>query len=156
MAEPSTQWFGSGFGHNGSTSNLGACTLPLVCAAAVFSSIASPTASVASSATKPAPTHRFRARFRCLMLRPPSRPKGGTSSGGRQQPLVLRVGREHGQFRDKAAVIHLERRLDDAGDVLALELRRIVAALRKPGGGREAGDHFAGIDQDDAHVVRTK
>ena len=27
IVEPSSQWFGSGFGQNGSTSNIGACTL---------------------------------------------------------------------------------------------------------------------------------
>ena len=37
MAEPRSQWFGSGLGQSGSTSNIGAWTAFLPCAVAVFS-----------------------------------------------------------------------------------------------------------------------
>ena len=47
---PNTQLFGIGFGQNGSTSNIGACTSPLACAAAAFSSMFCPTPSATSSA----------------------------------------------------------------------------------------------------------
>src|ERR1700690_4042398 len=36
MVMPSSQWFGSGLGHSGSTSNFGACS-PEACTAASFS-----------------------------------------------------------------------------------------------------------------------
>src|SRR5579859_2732346 len=55
MVFPITQWFGSGFGHIGFTSNLGACP-PEAAATARFWSTAEPTPSAATTATKPAPT----------------------------------------------------------------------------------------------------
>src|SRR5882672_3730379 len=58
MVMPSSQWFGSGLGHRGSTSNTGACTVgpdP-----ALLSSIAWQAASAARTATKPVPIARLR------------------------------------------------------------------------------------------------
>src|SRR5690242_13705058 len=52
---PITQWFGSGFGHSGFTSNLGACP-PAAAATARLWSTAEPTPSAATTATRPAPT----------------------------------------------------------------------------------------------------
>src|SRR5579871_4921300 len=58
MVEPSTQWFGSGLGHSGSTSKCGAI-MPVDCAATVLSSTACPMPSAARSETNPAPIKRF-------------------------------------------------------------------------------------------------
>src|SRR5579864_6799792 len=55
MVFPITQWFGSGFGHIGLTSNLGACP-PEAAATARLWSTAEPTPSAATTATRPAAT----------------------------------------------------------------------------------------------------
>src|SRR5579863_8140586 len=55
MVFPITQWFGSGFGHIGFTSNLGACP-PEAAATARLWSTTEPTPSAATTATRPAPT----------------------------------------------------------------------------------------------------
>src|ERR1700733_9592864 len=55
MVFPITQWFGSGLGHRGFTSNLGAWP-PEAAATARFWSTAEPTPSAATTATRPAPT----------------------------------------------------------------------------------------------------
>src|SRR5262245_34764396 len=60
MVEPSSQWFGSGFGQNGSTSNRGACAPDLLCAATFFSRTPCVAHNVVSAATSVAPIHRFR------------------------------------------------------------------------------------------------
>src|SRR3954462_4692406 len=60
MTLPSSQWFGSGLGHIGSTSNFGACTDDLPCAADACCSMLWATPSVASTATNVAPTKRLR------------------------------------------------------------------------------------------------
>src|SRR5213080_4336280 len=54
-AEPMTQWFGSGFGHRGSTSNCGAST-PAAATAARLSKTAETTPSPVRSARKAATT----------------------------------------------------------------------------------------------------
>ena len=55
-----------------------------------------------------------------------------------------------------APVIHLENRLDHVSDVFTLQLARVLRGLRKAGPTREVGEHFAGIDQENAHVVFAK
>ena len=62
MALPSTQWFGSGLGQNGSTSKRGASTVPVVCAAAMRSSCACAAPSATNSERNVAPTQRLRLR----------------------------------------------------------------------------------------------
>jgi hypothetical protein len=52
---PNSQWFGRGLGHNGSTSNLGACS-PEACTAAFFSSIEDVTPSTIRTAKNVATT----------------------------------------------------------------------------------------------------
>jgi hypothetical protein len=56
---PVTQWFGIGFGHMGSTSNLGAVT-PAACTVALFRSTAEPTPNTTTTASKTAPIKKFR------------------------------------------------------------------------------------------------
>src|SRR5262245_44080540 len=56
MVLPSSQWFGSGFGQNGSTSNRGACVALLACACAAFSRTDCPTPNAVKTARNPAPT----------------------------------------------------------------------------------------------------
>src|SRR5262245_775633 len=63
MMLPNTQWFGTGFGHIGSTSKRGACTAPLACASADCWSRCCPTPSAASSATSVLPMMTLRVRF---------------------------------------------------------------------------------------------
>ena len=60
MAMPSTQWFGSGFGQRGSTSNRGAITPALVCASTTRSSLRSATVNEVSAAANAAPATRLR------------------------------------------------------------------------------------------------
>src|SRR5436190_2215227 len=59
MVCPRIQWFGSGFGQNGSTSKRGAVT-PAASTAACFCSKTLATTSVASRTRKIAPTYRLR------------------------------------------------------------------------------------------------
>src|SRR5438309_2081890 len=56
---PMSQWFGNGFGHSGSTSNLGAITVA-ASTAALFSSTVLPTPKTTTSVRKIAPTQRLR------------------------------------------------------------------------------------------------
>ena len=68
MVMPSSQWFGSGFGHSGSTSNTGACTVgpdP-----ALLSSIAWQAARIASTATNADPATRLRFSTTSLIVSP--------------------------------------------------------------------------------------
>src|SRR5262245_38278721 len=66
IVAPITQWFGSGFGHIGSTSNRGACAA--AASTTVFlSSTEAPTASATRTATKIAPRQYVR------FILPPSR-----------------------------------------------------------------------------------
>src|SRR5262245_54105245 len=60
---PNTQLFGIGFGQNGSTSNFGTITLPLVCAIASCSIMCWPMARAASRTISPAPIKRVRLRL---------------------------------------------------------------------------------------------
>ena len=62
MVEPMSQWFGNGFGQNGSTSNMGACRA-CACATPGFSSTASPIPSATKRARQIAPTTRCCFRF---------------------------------------------------------------------------------------------
>src|SRR5437867_4089161 len=54
-----SQWFGNGFGHSGSTSNLGAITVA-ASTAALFSSTMLPTPKTTTSVRKIAPMQRLR------------------------------------------------------------------------------------------------
>src|SRR3954452_21527211 len=79
MTLPSSQWFGSGLGHLGSTSNFGACTDDLPCAADAGCSMLWATPSVASTATNVAPTKRLRLLIPLILLPPtffPGMPSG--------------------------------------------------------------------------------
>jgi hypothetical protein len=74
IVDPSTQWFGSGLGHSGSTSKRGAI-MPVDCAATVLSSTACPMPSAARSETNPAPIKRFfreRVSFFRVPMSPPA------------------------------------------------------------------------------------
>src|ERR1700733_1818970 len=75
MVWPWSQWFGRGFGHNGSTSNRGATT-PAASTAALFCKNMLATMSVPSSVRKIAPTYKLR------FMPPPYRDQlvGGKSS----------------------------------------------------------------------------
>src|ERR1700676_1489687 len=65
--------------------------------------------------------------------------------------LVYRVGGEDREFGDEAAVVHFESGFYGVGDVFGPEFG-VVDLLREVGGGEEVGDHFAGVDKDDADV----
>src|SRR6202040_895985 len=62
MVMPSSQWFGNGLGHMGSTSNRGACTPAASTAARLWSSV-EPTPSAMRSAEKASPRYRLRFIF---------------------------------------------------------------------------------------------
>ena len=59
---PSTQWFGSGFGQNGSTSKRGACT-PSACASALSCKALCPTPSARTPVANAAATAKLRLCF---------------------------------------------------------------------------------------------
>src|SRR3954465_15459340 len=95
MTLPSSQWFGSGLGHIGSTSNFGACTDDLPCAADARCSTLWAVPSVASTATNVAPTKRLRLLIPlifCLRLSfPECRPAHSIHTRGSVGSRVLQV-----------------------------------------------------------------
>src|SRR6185295_7842267 len=109
MVEPRIQWFGSGLGQSGSTSNRGAWTAPLLCAAALRSSTACEAPSATRRATTLAPRTRTRFPASCFIFTPSSLPadaqrakaggrKIGTSRAGTQAQTTSRGATENTEF----------------------------------------------------------